>query len=312
MNILVLGTNGYTGSRLVLELLKRGHTVRGLVRTLDKGAALEKQGMEIRVGDVTQLESIRAIAQDIQVIFNLTGYCRAETKVMQARLLDGTRNLLQVIERDALSKYIWTSNVAVYGHPKANVRLTETSPLKPDYTLGRATVEAEKLVQNELPAVAVRVSSVYGPGRDYIEALKEGRLRILNRGENWQSRIHVDDLVQVLIAALERAPAGETYLAGDDEPTTAKDFFGELAEALHVAPPLPLEVRAALAFGVATRGLNWLAGQSQYQLNENSIGLLTGNYFCINEKIKRELGVSLKYPTFRDAYEEMLTGKRSA
>ncbi len=311
MNILVLGANGYTGVRLVQELLKGGHQVRGLTRSFEKGAALEKEGMELRIGDITRLEDIRTIAQESQIIFNLTGYCRADTKVMQGTLVDGTRNLMQVVDPGALQKYIWTSNVAVYGHPKPNVHLTETSPLKPNYPLGRATVEAEKIARNELPAVAVRVSSVYGPGRDYIEAVKEGRVRILNRGENWQSRIHVDDLVQVLLAAMERAPAGETYLAGDDLPTTAKDFFGELAEALYVAPPLMLEIRAALAFGVATRGLNWLAGQSQYQLNENSSGLLTGNYFCVNEKMKRGLGVQLKYPTFRDAYEEMLTGKRS-
>ena len=310
MNILVIGANGYVASRLVRELIRQGHHVRGVVRSLDKGAELEKQGMELRVGDIARLEDIRAVAQDIEIIFNLAGYCRAEPKVMQFALVDGTRNLLQVIDHSVLQKYIWTSSVAVYGHPKANVKLTEASPLKPNYAVGRATIDVEKLVRGELPAVTVRVSSVYGPGRDYIEGLQAGRVRILNTGANWQSRIHVDDLVQVLLAAMERAPNGETYLAGDDLPTTAKAFFDELAEALHVAPPLPLEMRAALAFGVATRAMNWLAGQPQYQLNENVVGLLTGNYFCVNDKLKQGLGIQLKYPTFREAYEEWLVGKK--
>jgi nucleoside-diphosphate-sugar epimerase len=310
MNVLVLGAAGYTGSRLVQELIRRGHQVRGLTRRLEAGTPLEQQGMELRVGDVSQLEDIRTIAQDIEVIFNLAGYCRAETEAMRAALLDGTRNLVHAADRAVLKKYIWASNVAVYGHPQFDARLTETSPLKPDYALGRATAEVEKLAQNEFPTVTVRVSSVYGPGRDYIEAVRTGRVRILNTGANWQSRIQVADLVQVLIAAMERAPVGETYLAGDDLPTTARDFFYELAEALHVSPPLQLEARAARAFGVATRAFNWLAGQPQFRLNENVIGLLTGNYFCLNEKLKRELGVTWKYPTFRDAYEERLLGKR--
>ena len=308
MNILVLGANGYSGARLVKELLQRGHHVRGLVRAMEKATMLEAQGMELRVGDVSHAEDIRTIAQDVEVVFNLIGYCRAETSALRAALLDGTRNLLRVLERGALKKYIWASNVAVYGRPKSNARLDEKTPPKPAYALGRATVEAEKLAHSELPTVTVRVSSVYGPGRDYIEAVKAGRMRILNTGENWQSRIHVDDLVQVLLAVLERAPVGETYLVGDDLPTTTRDFFNELAEALHAPPPLLLEARAARAFGVAGRAFNRLAGQPQSRLNENVIGLLTSNYFCVNEKIKRELGVELKYPTFRDAYEEMLTG----
>jgi nucleoside-diphosphate-sugar epimerase len=310
MNVLVLGANGYTGTRLVQDLIKRGHRVRGLVRDLDRAAPLEAQGMEVRAGDVSILDDITSVAQDIEVVINLTGYCRSESNVMQGTLLNGTRNLLQVLDRSVLKKYIWASNVGVYGHPKFNARLDEKSPLKPDYPVGRATAEMEKLARHELPTVTVRVSSVYGPGRDYVESLRTGRLRLLNGGGNWQSRIYVDDLVRVFIAALERGQIGETYLAGDDLPTTARDFFAELAEALHVPLPLTLEVTAARAFGVATQAVNWLVGQKQYQLNENVIGLLTGNYFCVNEKMKRELGVELKYPTFRDAYEEMLTQKK--
>jgi nucleoside-diphosphate-sugar epimerase len=196
--------------------------------------------------------------------------------------------------------------VSVYGYPKATDRLTETSPLKPAYGLGKITVDAEKLAQESVPAVAVRVASVYGPGRDSIAALKENRLRLLNGGENWSSRIHADDLVTVLIAAMERADPGSVYLAVDDLPAKQRDFFRELAAAVGMPLPLTLEVNAARAFGLFGRAMNSLAGERQYQLSENVIGLLTGNYFCVNDKIKHELGVVLKYPTFRDGYREIL------
>ncbi|MGB8648584.1 MAG: NAD-dependent epimerase/dehydratase family protein [Anaerolineae bacterium] len=311
MNILVLGADGYTGSRLVSKLIERGHRVRGLVHKLEQGIALEKLGMELRAGDLSRIEDIRTIAQEMEVIYNLVGYCRADTPLMRAVLAGGVENLLQTIDRETVKKYIWASNVSVYGSCKPKARLDETSPVKPSYALGKVTVEIEKRVAAELPAVAVRVPSVYGPGRDYMESLKAGRLRLLNAGENWQSRIHVDDLVQVLLAALDKGAAGAVYLAGDDLPTTAHDFFFEVAEAIGAPPPLLLEANAARAFGTVGRALNWFAGQTQINLNENLIGQLTNNYYCMNGKIKKELGVQLIYPTFRDAYEEMLTGKRS-
>jgi nucleoside-diphosphate-sugar epimerase len=263
--------------------------------------------MEVRVGTLSDVESIRTVTEDIEIIVNLIGYCRAETSVVRSVLVEGMRNLLQVVDRARLQKFIFASNVAVYGHPKFEARLDEASPLKPDYPLGRLTVEAEQIIRRELPAVIVRVASVYGPGRDYVDAVRGGRIRLLNGGENWQSRIHVEDLAQVCLAAIERGKTGEVYLAGDDLPTTAKALFGGLAEALQVAPPLNLEVNAARAFGGMTRALNWLSGGPKYQLNENIIGLLTGNYFCVNRKIKQELGVNLKYPTFREAYTELLS-----
>jgi len=260
----------------------------------------------VRIADVANLESIRTVAENVEIIFNLAGYGRDEPAAMRATLLDGTRNLLQVIQRDRVKKYIWASNLSVYGHPKFDARLNETTPLKPDYALGRITADVENMVQRALPSVTVRVSSIYGPGRDYLAALREGRLRLLNGGNNWQSRIHIDDLVQIFLAALERAEPSTIYLAGDDMPTTVRDFFAELSEALNVPLPLTLETNAARAFGGMTRALNWLAAQPQYQLNENIIGLMTGNYSCMNDKMKQELGVQLQYPTFRDAYEKML------
>jgi nucleoside-diphosphate-sugar epimerase len=93
MNVLVLGADGYSGTHLVKSLLERGHTVRGLVRDLERGAALEKQGMDMRVGDIRQIESVKALAHEIQVIFNLIGYCRDEPAESKTVLLDGTRNL---------------------------------------------------------------------------------------------------------------------------------------------------------------------------------------------------------------------------
>jgi nucleoside-diphosphate-sugar epimerase len=309
MNVLVLGANGYTGTRLVHALLARGHRVRGLVREIEQGIALEKQGMELRVGNLTMPATLARLADDSEIIFNVVGACRVEPAESGALLIEGARNLFRALDRTTLKKYIWVSNVSVYGWPAAQARLDETTPVKPAYGLGRVTVDAEKLANESVPAIAVRVASVYGPGRDFIAALREGRLRLLNDGANWSSRIHVDDLVQTLLAAMERAAPASLYLASDDLPVVQREFFQELCAAVGAPLPLSLEVNAARAFGVFGRAMNALAGERQYQLSENVIGLLTGNYYCLNNRIRGELGVTLKYPTFREGYQAILESK---
>lgn len=306
MNVLVIGANGYTGERLVRALMARGHRVRGLVREIERGIVLEKEGMELRVGDVLHPASLYNVAQDSEIIFNLAAYCRLDPPASQKILLDGARNVFRNVDRATLKKYIWVSNVSVYGFPEPTARLDEGSSLKPAYALGKLTADAEKLARENVPAIAVRVASIYGPGRDSIAALREGRIRLLNDGDNWTSRIHVDDLAQVLIAAMERAAPESVYLAADDLPTVQRDFFQELAAAVGAAMPLSLEINAARAFGLFSRAMNTLAGERKYPLSENVIGLASGNYFCLNNKIKNELGVKLKYPTFREGYAEIL------
>lgn len=308
MNVLVLGADGYSGTHLVAALLERGHTVRGLVRDLERGAALEKLGMDLRVGDLCEIESIKALAQDSQIIFNLVGYCRDEPATSKKVLLDGTRNLSEIVNGSTLLKYIWASNVSLYGYPAPNALLDERTAPKPAYGLGKLTVEAEKLARDHLPAVTLRVASIYGPGRDFIQALREGRLRLLNQGKNWQSRIHVHDWVQILLAAMDRAEPGSVFVVGDDMPTKALDFFAELAQAMGVPVPPNLEVTAARGFSGVARALNWLSAQEQYQVNENVIGLATGNYYVVNEKLKRLLGIQLHYPSYEEGYAEILNG----
>jgi nucleoside-diphosphate-sugar epimerase len=280
--------------------------VRGLVREVEHGIALEKLGMDLRVGDVRDESSLLNVAEDCEIIFNLVAYCRIEPSESKDLLIRSAQNIFRHLDRAALKKYIWCSNVSVYGFPRKTDRVAETSPLKPTYSLGKITVDAEKLANESVPSVAVRVPIIYGPGRDSIDALKEGRLRLLNGGENWTSRVHVDDLVTMLIAAVDRANPGSVYLAADDLPVIQRDFFKEICKATGAPMPLNLEVNAARAFGVFGRAMNSLAGERQYPLSENVIGLLTGNYFCVNDRIKNELGVTLKYPTFREGYKEIL------
>lgn len=120
--------------------------------------------------------------------------------------------------------------------------------------------------------VILRLAPVYGPGRGLRERLRAGKFKILDEGQHVTSRIHVDDLVTVIEAVEERAENKSIFLVADDEPTTQGDYAKWLCDRLSLPPPPSRSV-----FGVGHR-----------------------NRRIKNTKLKTTLGITLKYPTFRD------------
>jgi nucleoside-diphosphate-sugar epimerase len=151
-------------------------------------------------------------------------------------------------------------------------------------------VETEKLLLDaaqvkKFPAVILRVAGIYGPERGhlFLQYLRD-EARIAGKGERILNMIHRDDLVSVIIAALKSGRSGEIYNAVDDEPVAQIHFFRWLSETLGKwMPPLATGKENA----ARKRGLT--------------------NKKVSNRKLKMELGVALKYPTFRQGYTAEIT-----
>lgn len=129
-----------------------------------------------------------------------------------------------------------------------------------------------------------RLSAIYGPGRTIAEKIRNGTYRIITQsGEPRRiNRIHVEDIVAALLAALKRGRPGQIYLLDDDYPSTAEEYAYLIADLIGAPRP------PAIAYEEALR----LGGDRVLRLTESKR--------CKNDKIKRELGISLKYPTFRE------------
>jgi nucleoside-diphosphate-sugar epimerase len=130
---------------------------------------------------------------------------------------------------------------------------------------------------DRLRLVTLRLAPVYGPGRGVRNRILKGDYKLLDEGQHATSRIYIDDLVRVVAAAEAKVASKAMYLVADDEPTTQRDYATWLCERLGV--PLP-GARAMLEPGapkVAHR-----------------------NRKIRNAKLKRELELEMKYPTFRE------------
>lgn len=293
MRVLIVGC-GYVGIPLGAELVKLGHEVFGLRRSADGDAELTAAGIKPLVGDITRAEDLAKLPGPFDWVVNTVSSSKGGEEEYRQVYLQGTRNLIDWLGPTALKKYVYTSSTSVYGQTDGSV-VKESSPTEPASATSKLLVETENLLINtaqtqKFPAVVLRVAGIYGPERGhlFLQYLR-GEARIAGKGERIINMIHRDDVVTSIIAALKSGRAGEVYNVSDDEPVAQIHFFRWLSETLGKwMPPFATEEENA----ARKRGLT--------------------NKKISNRRLKMELGVALKHPTFRQGYTaEILRLERS-
>ena len=220
-----------------------------------------------------------------------------------AAILAGTTHLLLSVPPDAsgdpvfaahgpalaaLPALRWAgylSTTGVYGD-RGGAWVDEDTPPCPAGERGRRRLAAEQAwqalaVRTGLPLHVFRLAGIYGPGRSALDAVRQGRARRIDKSGQVFSRIHVEDLVAVLRASMARPRPGAVYNVCDDAPVAPGEVVEFAATLLGLAPP------PAVAFDAA--GLSPLA-RSFYDDNKR----------VANRRIKDELGVRLRYPSYRE------------
>ena len=283
MRVLIVGC-GYVGLPLGVELVKQGHEVFGLRRSPEGEADIISAGLNPLVADITRPEDLAKLPGPFDWVVNTVSSSKGGEEEYRQVYLEGTRNLIEWLAPTPIKKFIYTSSTSVYGQTDGSV-VKETSPTEPAGSTSRLLVETEKLLldaaaASKFPAVILRVAGIYGPERGhlFLQYLRD-EARIAGKGDRLINMIHRDDLVHVILAALKSGRPGEVYNAVDDEPVAQIHFFRWLSETLGKwMPPFATEEENA----GRKRGL------TQKKVS--------------NRKLKMELGVVLKYPTFRQGY----------
>lgn len=181
----------------------------------------------------------------------------------------------------------WLGTTGVYGDHGGGW-VDETTPLDPTLarTDRRARAEAAWLGSG-LPVHLFRLAGIYGPGRNAFVNLKDGTARRIVKPGQVFSRIHVEDIATVLEASIARPRPGAIYNICDDEPAPPQDVVTFAAALMGVDPP------PEQPFGTA-------------ELSPMARTFYKDNRRVRNELIKRELGVGLAYPTYREGLRALL------
>jgi dTDP-4-dehydrorhamnose reductase len=185
----------------------------------------------------------------------------------------------------------YLSSTNVYGD-RAGGWVDETMPTEPSGERGRRRVVAEAAwralgERSGIPVQIFRLAGIYGPGRSALDALRAGTARRIVKPDQVFSRIHVADLATVLEASIARPRTGAIYNVCDDAPSPADEVIAYAAALLGVAPP-PLEDFATAALSPMAR--------SFYDDSKR----------VSNRRIKEELGVSLRYPSYREGLKALI------
>lgn len=183
----------------------------------------------------------------------------------------------------------YLSTIGVYGdHQGAWV--DETAPLNPSHqrTENRVRVEKDWLELGESSGKKVqifRLAGIYGPGRNAIRNLEERAQRIVKPGQVF-NRTHVEDIAQVLLASIAKPRAGAIYNVCDDEPAPPQDVLLYAAELTGRTPPPEVPFEKAV-------------------MSEMARSFYADNKRVKNDRIKQELGVALRYPTYREGLQAL-------
>jgi len=273
---------GYSAAVLGRDLMAKGWRISGTTRSTERAEALRREGFAVHVFDrEIPLADVRAALDDARHVLVSTPPDADGDPVLAAHAGD-----LAPLARDW--KWLgYLSTTGVYGD-RGGAWVGETTPLQPTSERARRRVDAERgwqdfAARTGAPLHIFRLPGIYGPGRSAIDALRAGNARRIDKPGQVFSRIHVEDLAQALAASMAKPDPGAIYNICDDEPAPQHAVIAHAAILLNMSPP-PLE-----PFEDAAKTMSAMA-QSFYAESKR----------VRNEKMKRELGVRLLYPTYRE------------
>jgi nucleoside-diphosphate-sugar epimerase len=279
--LLVFG-HGYSAAALSARLVPEGWRVIGTTRRREKLAEMAALGVEGRIWPGDDLSDVLDEASHIL----LSAAPGEEGDPVLNALGEEIAGLGADI--DWLG---YLSTTAVYGDHQGGW-VDEETDLTPATRRGRLRVEAERdwtVLSSSagLPLHIFRLAGIYGPGRGPFAKVRAGTARRIIKDGQVFSRIHVEDIAQVLYASIKAPRDGAIYNLCDDEAAPPEDVIGLAAEMLGL--PVPEAVNYAEA-DLTPMARSFYAESKRVK----------------NDLIKSELGVRLLFPTYREGLAALL------
>jgi dihydroflavonol-4-reductase len=301
--VLVTGASGFVGSAVARKLAARGFKVRVLVRGNSPRANVTGFDCEIAVGDMRDTASLAAAMKDARYLFHVAADYRLwarDPNEIVANNREGTRNVMQAAKNAGVERVVYTSSVATL-KPKEGRDATEQDRATIETAIGhykKSKVAAERVVEEMvaegLPAVLVSPSTPIGPrdikptptGRIIVEAASGRMPAYLDTGLNL---VHVDDVADGHLLALDKGRIGETYILGGQNASLAQMLVA-IAKFVGRKPPrwqLPRGPLYPLAY--AAEGVARFTGREPF-LTVDALDMSKHHMFFGSAKAEVELG----------------------
>ena len=300
MRVFVAGASGAIGTRLVPQLIDRGHEVIGTFRSPGHGERVRALGAQPIALDLLDPGAVRkavletepeAIINQATALADLSDFKHFDRSFHQTnRLRTEGIDALLAAAREAGVRRLVTQSFASYRYTREGGPVkSEDDPLDPAPVA--ATRESNAAMRyldqavTDAGGIALRYGVFYGaPNDGLIEPVRKRQFPIVGKGGGISSFIHLDDAAAATVLAVEDGGAG-IYNIVDDEPAPMREWLPVLADALGAKPP--------------RRFPRWLA---RLFAGEAVVVMATEARGASNAKAKRELGWKLRYPSWRDGF----------
>jgi len=316
MRALVTGATGFLGSHIAERLVARGDEVRALVRSSSDTAFLQKLGVELVTGDVTDPQSLAPAMAGMEVVYHAAARVAdwGPWRDFERVTVDGTRNVLNATIQAGVPRLLHVSTDGVYALSAFEGVVTEDSPLEKhfgwlDY-YRRSKLAAERLArryaeEGKLAITIVRPGLLFGerdrvmfPG--IVAFLKSGSAAYLGRADNPLPYIYAGDVAEACIAgATSDAAAGRIYNVVSDEPVTQQAVFDAIADAAGIPKPkrhIPIRLIYAMAMGMEAWCLFGRRRKAHPEITRFGVILLAYNFREDASRLRAELGWAPKVP----------------
>ncbi len=279
--VLIFGY-GYTASYIAKRLLNNQNIVYGTSRTASINFEFDSNAVNIIKYDSKLLNQI--IDKITNIVISIPPDDNGDVVIRNyAKLLLNAKNLKNII---------YLSSTAVYGNHDGKI-VNENSELK--YLSKRACnrVLAEKQWREfganaDILINILRLSGIYGDGRSALDVVKSGKARSIFKANHVFSRIHVQDIAQIITEIIKTNDKFEIYNLADDEPCGTYEVNNYAAMLLNVEAPEIVDIE-------------------HVELSEMMREFYADNKIICNKKIKNKLGINLRFPNYRNGLDHIFT-----
>ncbi|MBK8562030.1 MAG: NAD-dependent epimerase/dehydratase family protein [Saprospiraceae bacterium] len=305
MKILVTGADGFVGSNLVRELLKRNHEVVAFIQKGLNPVTLEGLPIAFCYGDLLDPDSIRAAMQGCEGLVHSAAHLGVwpyHSGIQRKVNVDGTRHVMELALELGVRRIVFVGTANSYGYGNRQSPGDETRPYSSGhYGLGYMDTKREaqdlvlKMVKEQgLPAAIVNPTFMFGPfatrtgANLMIDNILHGKLAGYTPGG--RNYVAVKDVCVGIANALERAKPGACYLLGNQN-LNYREIFNLIAEVLNVPPPKrAIPGFVVLAFGVVATTIARLTGKAP-KISYRMCRISIDENFYTPEKARKELGL---------------------
>jgi nucleoside-diphosphate-sugar epimerase len=302
MNVFITGAAGYIGGSVAARFIKEGYAVRGLVRTSQQAERIKALGIEPVIGTLDDREILIREAQAADAVVNAAS---SDHRASVEAMLDGLAG--------SNKPFIHTSGSSVVGDDargewKSDQVYAEDTPV--DVVPEKAArASLDKLIldaaQRGVRSVILCNTMIYGNGLGasidsvqipplVAQAQKNGIARYVGKGINVWSNVHIEDVVELYLLALKKAPAGSFYFVENGEASYA-DIVASIAKRLNLGQPQSLSIDEAIK--------EWGFGHAVYSFGSNSR--------VTAAKARKELNWQPKHSSVFDWIENDMQVKRA-